>query len=44
MSKTSPAIRLPALQARAAGIRCGDGVGAGGRANIQHLKNMKVGV
>jgi nucleotidyltransferase/DNA polymerase involved in DNA repair len=28
-------------EARAAGVRCGDGVGAGGRAAIQHLKDMQ---
>lgn len=28
------------LQARAAGIRCGDGAGAGGRANVPHLVAM----
>lgn len=27
-------------EARAAGVRCGDGVGAQGRAVIQHLKDM----
>jgi nucleotidyltransferase/DNA polymerase involved in DNA repair len=27
-------------EARAAGVRCGDGVGAGGRAVLQHLKDM----
>ena len=30
-----------ALQARAAGVRCGDGVGAGGRKHIQHLIDME---
>lgn len=27
-------------EARAAGVRCGDGVGAGGRTNISRLKDM----
>jgi nucleotidyltransferase/DNA polymerase involved in DNA repair len=28
-------------EARAACVRCGDGVGAGGRAALQHLKDMQ---
>ena len=33
----------PVLQARAAGIRCGDGAGAAGRAVIPHLVRMQAG-
>lgn len=37
---TRPADGCGHGQARAAGVRCGDGVGAGGRKHIQHLINM----